>query len=55
MSIMLIGNKTDLSREARKVDVDQARQFAEQRKMIYYETSALTGTNVFIAFSTIVN
>ncbi|RLN26007.1 hypothetical protein BBJ28_00015626 [Nothophytophthora sp. Chile5] len=46
----LIGNKCDLSEDARAVTTDEARQFAAAHHMAYIETSAKTGLNVQEAF-----
>ena len=48
--IMLVGNKTDL-KHLRAVNSDDAREFAEQNKMMFVETSALDSTNVESAFT----
>ncbi|KAH0785497.1 small GTP-binding protein [Histomonas meleagridis] len=42
---ILIGNKSDLS-EKRQVTTAEAEQFANERSMFYFETSAKTGDNV---------
>lgn len=47
---VLLGNKADLAdtdsitRQHREVSDSEARTFAENHKLLYYETSALTGT-----------
>ena len=46
---MLVGNKTDL-KHLRAVNTEDAREFAEQHKMMFIETSALDSTNVESAF-----
>ncbi|RLN97069.1 hypothetical protein BBJ28_00013633 [Nothophytophthora sp. Chile5] len=46
----LVGNKCDLSEDARAVTTDEARQFAAAHHMAYIETSAKTGLNVQEAF-----
>ena len=40
---MLVGNQSDLERQ---VTTEEGRQFADQRGMIFFETSARTGSNV---------
>lgn len=48
---VLIGNKADLAntdsitRQRREVSDSEARTFAENHKLLYYETSAVTGNN----------
>jgi small GTP-binding protein len=48
--ILLVGNKTDLDAD-RQVGADQARDFAEQNKLDYIETSAKSGQNVTETFT----
>lgn len=48
VDMMLLGNKSDLS--DRQIAYEEAKNFAEKFKMIYYETSAKEGTNVENAF-----
>ena len=43
--IYLIGNKTDLE-EKRQVTKEEAQKFAEDNFLVYYETSALNGSNI---------
>jgi Ras-related protein Rab-11A len=50
--IMLVGNKKDL-RQMRQVPTDAAKQFCEQNRLFFIETSALADSNVGTAFSTI--
>ena len=52
--MILVGNKIDLN-GARKVDVDQAKAFAEANGMSYIETSALQSTNVSASFELLVS
>ena len=47
--VYLIGTKLDLARE-RKVSVEEATEVAKQFEGKYFETSALTGENVNLAF-----
>ena len=49
---LLIGNKCDL-KEERKVNVEQAKEFAETNGMKYIETSAKNNIKVFEAFATL--
>ena len=44
-NIIIIGNKTDLA-EKRLISTSEASQYAEERKVMYMETSAKTGENV---------
>mmetsp|Transcript_57195 Transcript_57195/g.117063 ORF Transcript_57195/g.117063 Transcript_57195/m.117063 type:complete len:215 (-) Transcript_57195:253-897(-) len=50
--IMLVGNKSDL-RHLRAVPTEDAKGYAETRKLSFIETSALDSTNVDQAFQTI--
>jgi small GTP-binding protein len=43
--LVLVGNKSDLNAE-RQVSYDEGMELANKNKMIFYETSAKTGTNV---------
>ena len=52
--ILLVGNKCDLEK-TRQVDLKEAMKFSEDRNIEYIETSALTLTNVDLAFETIFN
>jgi len=47
--VVLVGNKLDKADE-RAVDHETAKQFADQNKLRYFETSAKEGTNVNEAF-----
>ena len=49
---MLVGNKCDL-RHLKQVDVEDAKDFAEDNNLAFIETSALDTTNVDLAFETI--
>jgi len=49
---MLVGNKCDL-RHLKAVDVEDAKDFAEDNNLAFIETSALDSTNVDLAFETI--
>ena len=49
---MLVGNKCDL-RHLKAVDVEDAKDFAEDNNLAFIETSALDATNVDLAFETI--
>ncbi|CCE62671.1 hypothetical protein TPHA_0D00270 [Tetrapisispora phaffii CBS 4417] len=48
---LLVGNKSDMT-DKRVVEYDVAKEFAEQNKMPFLETSALDSTNVEEAFLT---
>lgn len=52
--IMLIGNKIDLEDE-RAVKYEQAHDFAKENDIMYYETSAMDGSNVKEAFDVLLN
>ena len=55
--IVLIGNKLDLdenNQEKREVTHEEAKVFAEENKLMFYETSALMNTNVNEAFENLV-
>ena len=43
--IYLIGNKTDLE-DKRQVPKESAKKFAEENNLVFYETSALNGSNI---------
>ena len=43
--IYLIGNKSDLE-DKRQVTQEEAKQFAEENNLVFYETSALNGDNI---------
>jgi len=49
---MLVGNKCDM-RHRQDVDVEDAKDFAEDNNLAFIETSALDATNVDLAFETI--
>ena len=51
--VMLVGNKVDLvekNTKRREVSFEEARQFAEENKLLICETSALTNYKVSQAF-----
>lgn len=48
--ILLVGNKGDLEAQ-RQVGIQEAKDFAEQHKLQYLETSALSGNNITEAFT----
>lgn len=48
--ILLVGNKSDLE-EQRQVGVQQAKDFADQHRLEYLETSALSGQNISESFT----
>eukprot|EP00483_Globobulimina_turgida_P000667 UN00667 len=43
---LLLGNKYDLSSNQRQVTVNDAKDYAQQNNMIFYETSAVNGHNI---------
>ena len=45
VQIYLIGNKSDL-KDKRQVTEEEGKNFAEENKLKFYETSALNGTNI---------
>jgi Ras-related protein Rab-5C len=47
--IALVGNKVDLS-ENRKVTRSEAKQYADENGLLFYEVSAKTGSNIKEAF-----
>eukprot|EP00501_MAST-03F_sp_TOSAG23-6_P000812 GSMAST32.ASY1.ANO1.842.1 assembled CDS len=51
--IALAGNKSDLDGMRRQVSREEAEAFAEEENIIYYETSAKSGENVFQIFGSI--
>ena len=48
--IILAGNKSDLA-EQRQVSTEQAEQYAKERNIMYFETSARAGTNIKLLFN----
>ena len=51
MPIVIIGNKSDLADERRKVPADDAKLFCEEEgDLMFFEASAKDGTNVEKAF-----
>ena len=53
MILCLVGNKCDVSDNERKVSNIKGKNFAEENKMIFYETSAKTGDGIKDLFVTI--
>ena len=56
--ILLVGNKLDLvesNNKKRQVINVEAMSFAEENKLIFYETSALANVKVSEAFDTLIN
>ena len=53
MTLMLIGNKTDLAK-LREVKTEDAGNYAEKEQMALIETSALDSSNVSLAFECII-
>lgn len=52
--VLLVGNKSDLKAE-RAVTTEEAQNFADEHRVKYIETSALTDENVQQAFLTVAN
>ena len=52
LPIVLVGNKSDLSE--RQISEGEANEFANDKKLTYFETSASKGTNVNEAFHALV-
>ena len=46
MLLYLVGNKSDVSNEERKISKEKGKKFAEDNNMIFFETSARTGEGV---------
>ena len=46
MLLYLVGNKSDVSNEERKISKEKGKKFAEDNNMIFFETSAKTGEGV---------
>lgn len=56
--ILLVGNKLDLietSNAKREVLTEEGRNFADENKLIFYETSALINIRVNEAFDSLIN
>ena len=54
MVILLVGNKSDLADEQRKVDVADVEGYSKKNDVSFIETSALDSSNVDGAFNLIV-
>lgn len=46
----LVGNKADFGEHLREVSEEEGRQYADELKAIYYETSAKSGDSIFELF-----
>lgn len=53
ITLMLVGNKSDLAETSRAVTTDEAKDYASEGEMLFFETSALDSTNVDVAFQTV--
>ena len=51
IAICLIANKSDIGK-SRVITTEEGEKFAKDNELIYFETSALTGDNVDVAFQT---
>eukprot|EP00698_Gefionella_okellyi_P009538 TRINITY_DN2432_c0_g1_i2.p1 TRINITY_DN2432_c0_g1~~TRINITY_DN2432_c0_g1_i2.p1 ORF type:complete len:100 (+),score=27.19 TRINITY_DN2432_c0_g1_i2:427-726(+) len=50
MSIILVGNKSDLETQRRAVEMEEGQAFAAQHGLLFLETSAKLASNVEEAF-----
>ncbi len=55
VSMVLFGNKVDVEGDKRVVSEEEARKFAEEKKIAYFETSAKTNKNIKEGISKVVN
>ena len=53
MLLFLAGNKCDVDNNMKRVSSKEAKEFAEQNNMFFFETSAKTGTGIKELFKTI--
>jgi Ras-related protein Rab-5C len=53
MLLFLVGNKCDVDNNMKRVSSKEAKEFAEQNNMFFFETSAKTGTGIKELFKTI--
>ncbi|KAI8140849.1 ras family-domain-containing protein [Fennellomyces sp. T-0311] len=53
ITLMLVGNKSDLGENAREVSTDAAKEYASDNEMLFFETSALDASNVEVSFRTV--
>lgn len=51
--VMIVGNKSDLA-QSREVSVESIEQFTTANRLAYTETSALDGSNVQLAFKSLI-
>jgi hypothetical protein len=50
LTCILVGNKSDLSRERRQVQTEEGEQWAQEEGLLFVEASAKSGANVEAAF-----
>ena len=55
ISIILVGNKYDLSIKERKVTEEEGKKYAESKNILFLETSALNKFNVKEVFDAVIN
>ena len=48
--MVLVGNKCDIEEDKRQVSTDEGKKFAEEKGMLFYETSAKNNINVKAVF-----
>ena len=53
--LVLFGNKADIEKEKREITSEEAKKFANSKKLLYYETSAKTKQGIDEGFSYIAN